>query len=478
MYKVAIVDDEPWVVESFRLSVDWAQLGLEVVGVAYNGLAAYDLILDAKPDIVLTDIRMPNMGGLELIGRVNRSGMNVKFIVISGHAEFSYAQKAMLEGALGYCLKPVDSAELVSVLHKAIQSLQAARPAKAFRLFDLILNGPPESSGMISEDLAAMRFAPVEQRGVLPLVCIALEPVEITGDFVTISDRIGNYKFAYLLQARQQSFHPAEISRHVRGDYKSIGVGPVSNSIQAVKAAIQDASIAAYQYFITGAGGVFQTQRLDEEPLDTLLKNVVSHIKNEEPDAARLALRPLPGLFRQQQYNIVHALYFYNRVMQVLFNTAGEHIEKCIHSFAQLADNYSTVDEMAAFLDSTIAANPAPWKQNTAQKNTTFTNILNYVNQNFNRDVTIYDLSQRFFTNPSYISQLFKKELGQNFTEYVLALRMKYARELLAKPGLSLEYVAQETGYSDYFYFSRVFKKCCGKAPSQYQEEYRRHTVM
>ena len=116
MYKVLIVDDESWVLENYRLGIDWASKGFEVVDTASNGMEALEKIRQLHPDLVLTDIRMPVMGGLEMIRQAKQMFPDLEFVVISGYAEFSYAQKALNFGVAGYCLKPVEDADIQGVL--------------------------------------------------------------------------------------------------------------------------------------------------------------------------------------------------------------------------------------------------------------------------------------------------------------------------------------------------------------------------
>lgn len=119
MYKIVIADDEEFVLESFNASVNWEAYGFQVVGLAYNGVDAYELIQALKPDVVFTDIKMPGLNGLEVIKRTLDLDESIQCIVISGHAEFAYAQRALNYGAIGYCLKPFEDSEIISMLNKA-----------------------------------------------------------------------------------------------------------------------------------------------------------------------------------------------------------------------------------------------------------------------------------------------------------------------------------------------------------------------
>ena len=118
MYSVLVVDDERWVVESLKNGIAWGEHGFTVVDQAYDGVEALEKVRSIKPDLVFTDIRMPGMGGLDLIRQVRLDGIPAEFVVVSGYAEFAYAQKALRYGVMGFCLKPAEDSEVNAVLDR------------------------------------------------------------------------------------------------------------------------------------------------------------------------------------------------------------------------------------------------------------------------------------------------------------------------------------------------------------------------
>lgn len=117
MLKIIIADDEPFFIDGLRILIDWEKYGYEIIGVAYNGEKALEKIISLNPDVVLTDLRMPGIEGLELVRRCRKElRLKTKFVVISGYDDFAYAQKAMMYGVNHYILKPVDEEALISAL--------------------------------------------------------------------------------------------------------------------------------------------------------------------------------------------------------------------------------------------------------------------------------------------------------------------------------------------------------------------------
>ena len=120
-----VADDERWIRERIALSIDWAKAGLKVAGEAADGEEALSLSRELKPDVIITDIRMPGLSGLDLIKQLRKTGIRAKIIIISGYSDFKYAQKAIKLGVSDYILKPVENSELVSVVKKLVRQIEA-----------------------------------------------------------------------------------------------------------------------------------------------------------------------------------------------------------------------------------------------------------------------------------------------------------------------------------------------------------------
>lgn len=123
VYKVLLVDDEAWILEGLKAMIDWEGEGFCICATASNGLEAESLVREQQPDFILADIRMPGCDGLALLGRLRQAGCNALYAIISGYAEFSYAQECIKLGACGYLLKPVEEEELLSLLRCVRQTL-------------------------------------------------------------------------------------------------------------------------------------------------------------------------------------------------------------------------------------------------------------------------------------------------------------------------------------------------------------------
>ncbi len=158
MYSVIVVEDEDILRKGIILTTDWASLGLRVIGEADNGIDGELLARKLHPDIIITDIAMPGIDGLEMIRRLYEELSLSEFIIISGHAEFSYAQKALDYGVKGYILKPIDPKEFISDLKKAIVDVEKLKveESKDIRI-EQLMNSMKRFSPITTDSLSDYR---------------------------------------------------------------------------------------------------------------------------------------------------------------------------------------------------------------------------------------------------------------------------------------------------------------------------------
>ena len=127
LLKMIIVDDEAFILESLKTLIDWQSAGVEVVGIADNGTVAIDLTISLRPDIILSDISMPHLTGLEMLERIRKEQMQVEVIFISAHSKFEYAKEAIRHGAFDYILKPIQEENLLETVSRCVEKILASR---------------------------------------------------------------------------------------------------------------------------------------------------------------------------------------------------------------------------------------------------------------------------------------------------------------------------------------------------------------
>ncbi len=472
MFKVFLVDDEEMVIESLKASVDWNEYGFEVVGYALRGAEAFKTIAVLKPDVVFTDIRMPGMSGLELIKRLRDTYNPALAIIISGYAEFALAQKAISYGAFGYCLKPFDEGEIIGFLKKARAVLEERDTSIATKIWDLM----EEDHTGVNEGLRRM----------LTLSGIDLESAEGMKAIVTIGKSklkldwlrgcvilsIGFGKYAYLIQESIDNQLQIDLREAAASGIKGIGVSGIIRKEEQIKEAIHTAEINAYRYFITGEPCSVSDEAANVPEKDHSIKKMEETIGKNDIAALFDLLDEMGALFANGQLHMKHALIVYNQIMSFAHKNDEEPYEDYIYSLDQLAGLFGTAHDMLLFLKERIREKletTTGWKL-LHVRNRTFKAILAYVNENYCRDISISSISKQFNVNGNYISQLFTKEVGTTFTQYLSKLRIDYACQLLTTTDLPINEIAEKTGYDDNFYFSRIFKRMKGTTPSAYRD--------
>jgi two-component system response regulator YesN len=392
MYNILLVDDEPWVIESYKRKMQWEDYGFTIMDHALNGYEALQKIAAAPSDLIITDIRMPGMSGIELIEKVKAFSEDIEIIVMSGYAEFSYAQKAINRGAIGYCLKPLNPADIVELLNRTKE------------LFDARAGGAPDflymyeqmasKAGSIKEAYrgSLQKSTSGSYRIAIQLGCIG-EQLE-SHDW--LEARLGLGKKAFLIPEEQLEAFRKLSKEHLHAQTtKGIGISLPIRDLGEMERAVDEADIAAHQIFVTGKVDVFD-YRWEKE-------------------------------------------------------RHGKQMEELLPSF-----NYGR--------DQSAVGNA---------KASPIVKMIEYVNHNYDRDISLFSVSQTFNMNLSYASQLFKKETGVTFTKYLTDLRMNQACNLLINSNLTVQEITDKTGYHDYFYFTKLFKKLMHTTPSAYRQSQR-----
>jgi two-component system, response regulator YesN len=469
MHKVLIVDDESWVVESLKDLVDWKSYGFEVVAQAYNGVDALEAMRKHQPDIVFTDIRMPEMNGLELLQRGKSLPFPIHFVVVSGYAEFAYAQKAISYGAMAYCLKPFDEMEISGILLKLSKTLDAAKPSIDSSLIHLLEDPSAENQLKLQNELKKYDLKDWSTSGIAVIVSVGSKLLPDIQERV-IKLKIGTSKTAYLLNSRQVEALRRKWTDRFPAGVMGIGVSEKITDLKEIKTAITNADLLAHQFFVTKENGAYYQQAFKHNELNQQMMEMSDAVRDKDNKAVHQIFEHIEALFKEKALTIQHAFQVYNMTVSFLFKLGQT--ENILYSYEQLLHSYKHVYDMLDGLRSLAKRYLKNSDSSSVEtKNQAFNSILQFVTLNFRQDISLQNLSDQFFMNPSYISQLFKKEVGTTFTAYIAKLRINYACELLDKDERSIHEIAEQIGYHDYFYFTRLFKKVTGKTPSQYRND-------
>ena len=472
MYNVLIVDDELLVINSLRNRISWNDFGFEVIGDARNGITAYEKILQLKPDIVFTDIRMAGMNGLELIQKVNELSLNLQFVVISGYAEFDYAQNALKFGALDYCLKPFDENEIKGILKKAKAVLDKTKASYENQLLTLLEDDSAEGQVLKSEILKTLGFQHDEKNGFLAIATIGAAGLDLPKSLKYIKFKIGRNKNIYLIEHDPFMLDRLDYIVIMPQNVKGIGISNIHHLFNTLNEAIDEACIAASQFFMTGTNTLYEYSDSYPEDFDSVVKELRNALFARDVASINKFLDLIGIFFKEGSFNIKHALKVYNVFLYMIGGENTGKYENFLETYEQLTSLFFNVQEMLSYLKALLKGNEnlEHFTEAANVGSDTYKRILQYININYCNNISVQSIANKFLVNPNYISQLFKKEKGETFTEYLTGLRVKCACNMLKAAHIPVYEIAERAGYNDYFHFAKVFKRITGKTPTAYRE--------
>ncbi|NQX68696.1 response regulator [Paenibacillus alba] len=467
MFKVLLVDDEEWVVQSLKHSINWEQFGFQIIGEANSADEALEFIETNKPHLVITDIKMPGMNGLELIKKVISKDSSVQFVVASGHAEFVYAQKALRYGAIGYCLKPFEEHEIGECLVKARLNIEARSKKDDTEFIDLLFGQSEPDYDKVKDILHSEGIhADRNDMAVIQVLDNKLVPIERAVPYCSF--QTGPRKIVYVInQSDFMAFMETVKS------FPHSGVGYSTNiKLQDLKEAVQAANISSFHPFVTGSNGCYQLVSASKD-LRSYLSAMADAMVKKDLKLIDHAFEELTHCFATGQYTIKDAYFVYCQIMYYANDRLSMQMDVDIDNFEQLSAIFMNVNEMLADLGRQINQFILSFTQaaHVEIEHQTIREIAKYANENFYKDINLNAISKLFYVTPNYVSHLFKKEMGINFTEYISKLRIDYAGTLLQSSDLTIQQVSEKSGFNDYFYFTRIFKKVTGLTPSEFRKK-------
>lgn len=458
MLKVFLVDDEIRVLNHLKLAVNWNDLGLTVSGYASNGLEALELLKKDPPDILITDIRMPGINGLELCRRLRETNPEMPIILLTGYSDFEYAKCAIELQVTDYCLKPIDTAALSETLRRCIKKCYNRVSTRADALLDLIETENTAEIRRAFSDLG-LRSHALYLAGSIGVHNIEKQ---LHAD---LSYKVGKHKYLYFSSSPMDKNAALKVLAYAQG---RCGIGLPSSpfSYGELAHAIDDVLVMTFQYFINKAPTLC-SDLIPENMSDRIFAEFEE--KKDSPRLLKPWLHNLAISNCSMLFNIRTAFRLFNRVaMCPAFSNNGDD-ESYLYGFEQMASEYLHFSDLLDKLAASIHISDISGAS-TFSGSGNFLAILNYLNANYASDISLKKISEEFHLNSSYISQLIKAETGLTYTQYVTALRINNAKELLKTTSLSLLEISEAVGFNDYFYFIKKFKKETGVTPGKYAD--------
>ncbi len=526
MLRVVPADDENKIILLLQKLIDWDRLGYEIVGTANDGLRALELVREKQPHLLITDIRMPGCSGIELIRQARELQPELHFVIISGYRKFEYAQSAVKYGVEDYLLKPLKKEELTGILLRLSDKLgreaalefrlkksgerqqallmdalrTAADRQQPFQDADQIFAGYGIRfgqgvcfAGLVRVDAAQ---AARHQDGYQLLLRHALEIVRRETAALTGVCAIASWREGIAVLLHMETYQALEVKRcftKIRKEIEqqdmfwnircTICLGGRKPCVQQAGESMREALWLCRDRLCRGCScrdAEAETLDLDRRySMETARKKRLQAAAEclddarlqeelEESFRAVLADRELNGQMLED--------WFFQALAETLYgmrqNGAAEEPfeERMKERFWLCAD----ADEVLELLRQGAGGELRRLRdERSLRELRPITEAKRYMQQHYQETLRLEDVSSAVGFNATYFSTLFKRETGQNFTDYLTELRIGKAKELLCADMLSVQDVAGQVGYQDLKYFSRLFKKMTGVSPSDYKKLYK-----
>ncbi|MCR4690863.1 MAG: response regulator transcription factor [Lachnospiraceae bacterium] len=532
MLKIFLAEDEFVVREGIKNNIDWSAHGYEFVGEASDGELALPMIRKQKPDIVITDIKMPFMDGLELSRLIKKEFPWMEIVILSGYAEFDYAREAIHIGVAHYLSKPISGDALVAEIDKIAEKVEQSKQERQLRekyakemsenvlrekteLFTKIVEGNLsageilEQADKLSMDVSATAY----NIFLFKAVSTHHEEDEYSGSVVQIYKKLqeifeeaGALVFDHTIEGKAILFK-ADSPENLEGiiknsidkllsvmkeyDYVNYygGIGVCVSRLTQVHEAYERASHAYAHRYMTDESRIYEyaeiadmTASFPQEDFNLSSVNPSYLDRNRIQEFLRKgseqeAVYFVDEFFARLGENAMHSTMFRQYIATDVYFAVAAFLEEhglerdVIRPFDLASGEVSDPDKTRSYILELIKSGV---KTRDHQASNRYADMIgevrSYIEEHYaDEDISLNTLASRVNFSPNHLSMIFSAQTGETFIKYLTDYRMEKAKELLRCTSKRSVDISVEVGYKDPHYFSYLFKKTQGMTPTQYR---------
>ena len=537
-HNILIVDDEQLIRQGLRARIEYLGIDVDEIFEAENGLMALRLQEEHPIDVVITDIRMPQMDGLELIQEMQKKNNQIKFVVLSGYAEFSYAETAIWLGVKAYLLKPVSNDDLKAAFDKAYKEMEQTasvrqevqmkkrmdREKQVYQQEKALnaLFSSQEAGAVTREQLCKLcgydekmwaggaesvlylailhinkesfehqRFRPVDHELVRFMIRNIFEEIQAPCEKLlvnSLSDTrqmygifIGDDKKKLRMEVERIYLRMRSVLEKKMGIYLTIGVSRCRSQLEGKETS--EARQALKQRIIYGKANIYFYEDIrilgEQEFPVSQLHLLEQYIEHNEIFKVKNLVQEIFSEELVKKYGSAYLRIMWIRILNLLLH----HYERRGRNAAEIEkmlQNYNLLDRIQSLQEirqkiiEMVMECVSTESVADANARSKIQMAIGYIQEHFAENLTVNVLAEHYGMSPNYFSSMFKKEMSRSAVNYITELRINQARELLYHSELSVVDISKKVGYEDSQYFFRVFKKYLGMTPLQYREESRK----
>lgn len=497
MRKLLIIDDEPIIREGLRSIISWADYGYKICDVGVDGNDGLNKVRSHHPDLVLLDIRMPGLSGIELIQQVRKEKFTCKFIILTAYSNFSYAKELMALGVVNYLLKPVDEDELIQAIDKiAIDRAEEQKLKDQLALYNgmnrekslqaLLVGNFDYVSESIMKELHDKKFQVARLSSEIKQDNYLWMLKKISGNAKKIElirkENCEHLLFINIEEPEVKEFL-VEIQKRLslNGDeHLALMVGSAVNGTENIVRSYLQAKELVDVYFCFSEESI-----LDYQELEALNKSNTKSLKglNKQMVCDYLEYGDESNIEKE----ILNLEQYYKNARYSKERVRAEIIESFISVFHIITRNYPALEMMSkeelasninkqdnlrsicVYITRELASISKLVCENTTNKGNIIDKIKNYVNNYYYEDISLKLVADLFHYNSAYLGKAFKQQTGEFFNAYLHQVRIKNAKKLMENKRYKIYEISQLVGYSNSDYFYKNFRLYEGISPKEYQ---------
>ncbi|MCQ4088264.1 response regulator transcription factor [Saccharibacillus sp. JS10] len=503
MYNVLLVDDEPFITEGLVDILDWASFDLQVVGSAQDGEEALQMLQRMDVHLLVTDISMPVMTGLQLIRRVRQFQPGLKVIILSGFNEFDYLKEGMQLGIENYLLKPINIEELESTLNNVTEKLNRAEREEKFDALGAQIIRDNILHRWLTGDISQTEFAERTQLlGIsIDLPKLGVLMVRTVEDNFTLAQQVeqslrderfctvfrdldGDVAIIVSLHEHEHPQRLLHIANHVVHTFQDeelrIGIGTIgckaqhgstsrSEAKKALEYALVDPHRKVFEYTPAATSAETETvgtlkASLNREYARLILARDQQQLKEQiNKDFAELS--QAEGMTPSELQNIALGICSDFRVVlrEVKREEDGDLFLQMIERIRSASYREELLEAIQYAAEETIALLSRDTRSPVVQQ------VLGHVAAHYGEELSLKMLGAQYHIHPVYLGQLFHKEIGETFTDYLNKYRIERAKEKLRTTSEKVQDISRSVGYWETGYFYKQFRKYVGISPTEYK---------
>ena len=531
MLKVFLAEDEFIIREGIKNNIDWQAHGYEFCGEASDGELAFPLIQKTRPDILITDIKMPFVDGLALSRLVKKELPETEIIILSGYEEFDYAKEAIQIGVARYLLKPINGETLLQEIDSVAEIILGKQKEKEIRekyqkemeenslrdqmdLFQHLVTGDCSMEELLSvaDKLDLKIMAPWYSIVLLKIQSMKHDYEEYSGSIVVVDERIAKLAepehvlvFDRALEGRAFLFKADSeeellaYQKEYLGDVKEVlsgyanlryfgGIGTPVNRLREIPASFEDASHAFAHRYLVAESCILDSSLLMQEGAAEQEDFRISAVNPEQIDRAKMQefLRTgdldeviyfVDEFFGKLDGGAMKSRIFRQYItMDAYFSIADflkglglqkDEIEAPDQDSSILQDEKSAMDYIVRIMNKALVLRE---KKASSRYEDVVSEVIHYIEDNYaQEELSLNLLASHVNFSPNHLSMIFSQQTGQTLIRYLTDYRMNRAKELLRCSSKKSSVISMEVGYKDPHYFSYLFKKTQGMTPTQYR---------